>query len=178
MRWLLNVVKALVLLLAVLAGVALLLPDRRTVERSREIAAPAARIWPLIATPRQWPGWSPWLARDPAMTLRYAGADSGAGAEWSWQSATQGSGHMRFDRAEPPTRLAYTLVFEDMGSTATGEFVLEPLDQGARTRVTWRLESVFGRNLPLRGFGLLLDRVVGADFENGLARLEARATPR
>ena len=57
MRWLLNVFKALVLLVVLLAGVALLLPDRRTVERSREIAAPAARFWPLIAAPRQWPAW-------------------------------------------------------------------------------------------------------------------------
>lgn len=178
MRWLLNVFKALVLLVLLLAGVALLLPERRTVERSREIAAPAARIWPLIAAPRQWPAWSPWLAKDPAMTLSYAGADSGAGAEWSWHSASQGNGHMRFDRAEPPGRLVYTLVFEDMGSAATGEFLLEPLDGGARTRVTWRLESVFGRDLVMRWFGLVLDRMVGPDFDSGLARLAAVVAPR
>jgi uncharacterized protein YndB with AHSA1/START domain len=182
MRWLVNVFKALVLLLVLLAGAALLLPEHRTVERSREIAAPAARIWPLLVAPRQWAGWSPWLAKDPAMQLAYAGAESGAGAEWSWRSASQGRGHMRFDRTEPPTRLSYTLVFDDMGSTTTGEFVLEPIDGGVgggkagRTRVTWRLEADFGRNLPMRWFGLLLDRTVGADFDAGLARLDARVT--
>jgi uncharacterized protein YndB with AHSA1/START domain len=122
------------------------------------------------------------LAKDPATTLSYSGAESGAGAEWSWQSATQGRGRMRFDRADPPQRLAYTLVFEDMGATSTGEFVLEPIaDASGRvtgTRVTWRLESVFGRNLPMRGFGLVLDRVVGPDFESGLARLDAQVTAR
>jgi uncharacterized protein YndB with AHSA1/START domain len=91
---------------------------------------------------------------------------------------------MRFDRTEPPTRLSYTLVFDDMGSSTTGEFVLEPIEGGVgggkagRTRVTWRLDAAFGLNLPMRWFGLLLDRRVGADFDAGLARLEARVTDR
>lgn len=173
MRWIINVIKALLLLLVVLAGVSFLLPEHRQVERSREIAAGPERIWPLIADPRRWEAWSPWFAKDPAMKLDYSGAASGAGAQWRWDSATQGRGSMRFDTAQPPQRLAYTLVFEDMGSTATGEFRLEPT--GNTTRVVWTFDTHLGKNPVMRWFGLVMDRMVGADFESGLVRLEQAA---
>lgn len=176
MRWIFNVIKALLLLLVVLAAAAFLLPERRLVERSREIAAPPERIWPLIAEPRRWTAWSPWYAKDPAMTLTYDGTASGAGAQWRWDSASQGRGQMRFDSAEAPRRLGYTLVFEDMGTQATGEFRLEPA--GAGTRVVWMLDSQLGHNPVMRWFGLALDRLVGPDFDAGLRRLESAALAR
>jgi uncharacterized protein YndB with AHSA1/START domain len=176
MRWIVNVIKALALLLVILIAVSFLLPAQRMVERSRQIAAPPERIWPLIADPRRWNGWSPWLAKDPATKLSYAGAASGAGAEWAWESATQGQGHMRFDSAQAPRHLAYTLVFDDMGLSNTGEFRLEPVPGG--TRVVWNIESRFGFNPLMRWFGLALDRMVGPDFETGLARLETAALAR
>lgn len=176
MRWIFNVIKALLLLLVVLAGLAFLLPDHRQVERSREIAASPERIWSLIAEPRRWKAWSPWYAKDPAMTLRYSGADRGAGAEWHWDSPRQGRGHMRFDSADAPRRLAYTLVFEDLVTRATGEFRLEPVGQG--TRVIWHLDAQLGHNPVMRWFGLALDGLLGRDFEAGLRHLEQVVTAR
>ncbi|MGO4774642.1 SRPBCC family protein [Lysobacter sp. 2RAB21] len=44
--------------------------------------------------------------------------------------------------------------------------------QGAGTRVTWTLESEHGNNLVSRWFGLLLDSMVGKDYEKGLAKLK------
>ena len=83
---------------------------------------------------------------------------------------------MRFDSADAPRRLAYTLVFEDIGIRATGEFRLEPVGQG--TRVIWHLDAQLGHNPVMRWFGLALDGLLGRDFEAGLRHLEQVVTAR
>lgn len=172
MRWLLNLVKAVVALLIVLTLVAWLLPAQRHVERSVEVRATPAQVWPWIAEPRRWSAWSPWLARDPKTRLDYEGPVSGAGAGWRWASLSQGNGHMRFTTAEPPQTLGYEMTFEDMGLQARGAFVLTPAADG--TKVVWQMDAALGNNPLTRWFGLALDSVVGADFESGLGRLAAQ----
>jgi uncharacterized protein YndB with AHSA1/START domain len=161
---------ALVLLLVVIA---FLLPNQYHVERSKEIAAPPDKVWSLIAAPKAWNAWSPWYAKDPAMTMTYSGTDSGAGAAWAWNSKTQGRGSMRFLTADAPKLLTYDMKFEDMGSTATGDFKLEPTASG--TKVTWGFDTAMGSNPLMRWFGLFLDKMVGGDFEAGLEKMAVAA---
>lgn len=174
MRWIVKLLKGLAMLIVVLIAIGFVLPGTKHVERSREVAAPPEKIWALLVEPKQWTAWQPWYAKDPAMKLTYSGAPSGAGAQWAWESATQGKGSMSFVRADAPKQLEYFLKFEDMGSTATGKFTLEPA--GAGTKVTWAFDTSFGMNPLMRWFGLGLDSMVGRDFETGLERLGAAAT--
>jgi uncharacterized protein YndB with AHSA1/START domain len=169
MVWLSNFLKATAAMLALLVLVAYALADRHLVERSRVIAAPPAQIWPLLAEPRQWSRWSPWHVRDPQMLLGYSGPVSGQGAQWSWDSETQGHGRMRFDEAQPPNRLGYTISFDGLQSTARGEIRLEHVAAG--TRVTWSLESTVGANVLLRWLSLVNDYWLGHDLEAALDRL-------
>lgn len=48
-------VVALVAIVAVILGLAAMKPDRFRVERSIAIAAPADKVYPLIADFREWP---------------------------------------------------------------------------------------------------------------------------
>jgi uncharacterized protein YndB with AHSA1/START domain len=169
MRWLLNLAKALLVLLILLAVVGWLLPGQRHVERSIEIPAAPAMVWPWLAEPQRWAAWSPWYAKDPQMQIQYEGPASGEGAGWTWVSKTQGRGHMQFLQAQAPQSLRYALRFDDMGMQATGAFTLSPAGTG--TRVVWRLDTELGLNPLARWFGLALDNLVGADFEDGLSRL-------
>ncbi len=54
MKWLKRVILAVWRVVAVLLVVGLLLPSGFKVQRSLQIAAPPAKIYPLIADPRQW----------------------------------------------------------------------------------------------------------------------------
>jgi len=177
MRWFLNVLKALGVLVLLLVLVAYVLPERRSVKRSRDIALPAAQIWPYVVEPRRWQAWSPWIERDPAMRQRFSGPASGVGAQWSWDSSTQGQGSLRFERVEAPRLLAYALRLEDVGTTAQGEIWLTPLGETS-TRVEWSFDVRLGSNPLMRWFGLGLDAMVGRDFDTGLTRLATvAATP-
>lgn len=170
MTWLKRILGALLLIVVLLVGIGALLSPKFTVSRSIDIAAPADKVYALVASPRQWTRWSVWNRRDPAMHIDYSGPDSGVGATWAWKSASQGEGRMSFTAAEPGRRVAYDLYFPDFGTTSTGD--LSFVAQGAGTRVTWVMQGDMGRNPLYRWMALASDGMIGPDFEAGLKNLK------
>lgn len=173
LKWLVWTVLALA---AVLLAGGLMISPKFSVSRSTVVQAPADKLYPLVASPREWKRWSVWNRRDPGMQIDYSGPESGAGAVWAWKSKSEGDGRMSFTAAEPNRRVVYELFFPDFGTTSTGAFSFVP--DGSGTRVTWSMEGDFGRNPLMRWFALFADRMVGGDFEGGLANLKALAEGR
>jgi len=173
MKWVKRILLILVAIVTIVYAIGFLLPSGFKVQRSTEIAAPPERIYALIADPREWRNWTVWNRRDPAMAVSYSGAPSGVGAKWSWQSKTEGNGEMEFTSAMPNDRIVYALHFPDFGMRSTGQLRLEPA--GKVTRVTWSNEGDVGANPINRYFALMMDRMVGPDFEAGLANLKVLA---
>lgn len=168
-----RMLMALLALLAALLLGGLVLPRAYHVERSLQVAAPPARLYALVVEPAQWKRWTVWNQRDPAMRISYFGAASGAGAGWSWQSSTEGDGRMTLGAVVADQRIPYELYFPDWDDTTTGELQFEP--QAGGTRVTWRMDGRMGSNPLMRWMGLLMDRMIGPDFEAGLQRLKTLA---
>jgi len=173
MKWFKRILFGLIALALLFAAVSLALPSKFRVERSVAIAAPAEKVYPLIAAPAEWKRWSAWNQRDPKMQVEYGGPAAGAGARWSWRSETEGNGVMEFTEAVAGQRLTYRLSFPDFGMQSTGQLRIEP--QGAGVRVTWSNEGDMGASPVNRWFGLFMDRLVGPDFESGLSNLKRLA---
>lgn len=170
LQWTLAFVGALAL--AALA-VGFFLPSKFEVTRSVVIRAPESRIYDEIVEPRRWAEWSVWQRRDPQMDVSFSGPPFGQGAKWSWKSRTEGSGAMEFTRVEPNRRVEYSLVFSGYNMKSGGEFRLEPDVDGVR--VTWSNRGDVGSN-PLKHYlAAFMDRLVGPDFEAGLANLKVLA---
>jgi uncharacterized protein YndB with AHSA1/START domain len=157
---------------ALLIAVGFALPRNVSVARSIEINAPADSIFALVHAPKAWKRWSVWNQRDPNMALTYSGPESGVGANWDWKSEKEGNGAMTFTTSEPGKRLGYELRFEGM-PPSTGALTLEP--NGSGTKVTWSMEGDMGGSPINRWFGVFIDRMVGPDFEGGLANLKQAA---
>jgi uncharacterized protein YndB with AHSA1/START domain len=169
-QWTLAVVGTIVLAFIV-AGI--FLPSRYTVQRSVVINASANKVYNLVVEPRQWTNWSVWSMRDPNMRVTYKGPPFGMGARWEWVSKSEGSGSMEFTRVEPDRVVEYALSFADYNLRSTGTLTLEPA--GTATRITWVLSGDVGGN-PLKHYlAFMMDRMVGPDFEGGLANLKALA---
>ena len=164
---------ALIALVLVVCIGGMLLSPKYTVTRTTTINAAPEKIYALIADPRGWKQWSAWNQRDPAMAIEYSGPASGAGAVWAWKSKSQGDGRMTFTTAEAPKRLGYELYFPDFNSTSTGDFRLDA--NGGATQVTWSMDGDMGGNPVYRWMGLFMDKMVGPDFDTGLANLKALA---
>ena len=170
-----RVLIAFVALIVLLVAIAYALPSRYSVQRSIEIGAAPDRIYPLVAAPRAWKDWSAWNRRDPNMKIIYSGPESGAGAKWAWTSKSEGDGEMTFTAAEPNKSVTYSLYFPDFDSTAAGKMTLDAASQGT-TRVTWTNQGDLGNNPFMRWMGLAMDKMVGSDFDTGLANLKALVT--
>jgi uncharacterized protein YndB with AHSA1/START domain len=170
LKWLLIVI-AVLLAVLFLGGYAL--SSKFTVARSTVVNAPAAKVYGLVASPREWKSWSVWNQRDPAMQITYGGPQTGAGSSWEWKSKTEGDGKMTFTAAEPDKRVDYDLYFPDFGTTSAGTLAFAP--EGSGTKVTWTMNGDMGSNPLFRWMALFADKMVGADFEAGLANLKALA---
>ena len=174
MRFVKRALIALVLLLIVLVAVAYVLPSHYKVVRSIDIDAPPAKVYPLVATVKTWQQWAVWNRRDPNMKIVYSGPEAGTGAKWVWDSKSEGKGEMTLTAAEPDKRVGYSLYFPDFNSTANGNIEFTPVG-ATGTHVTWSNDGDLGNNPMMRWMGLAMDKMVGADFDAGLANLKALA---
>lgn len=163
-----------VVLLGALVLVALVLtrPDRFHIERSATIAAPGERIFPHIADFRQWTAWSPWEKIDPQLQRSYDGPSSGVGAGYRWTGNREiGEGAMTITEATPPRKVGIALEFiKPFRASNTATFTLAP--DGAGTRVTWAMDGTNTLPGKLIGLFMSMDRMIGGQFEQGLASLK------
>jgi uncharacterized protein YndB with AHSA1/START domain len=150
-------------------------PDSFRVQRTKEINAPAERIFPLIANLKSMNTWNPFVEPDPAIKIAYSGPDSGKGAAHTWSGNSKvGEGRIEITETAPPSRVAMQLVMvKPMKADNAVEFTLAPNGRG--TNVTWAMSG----KQPLLGKLMSLfidcDRMVGSQFEKGLASLKAIA---
>ena len=166
-RILLALAAAIVLFL----GYAATRPDTFHVERSASIAAPPAAIYAQIVSLPRWQAWSPWEKLDPAMKRQLGGSESGVGATYAWEGNSDvGKGKMTITEAEPPSKVALRLDFlEPFASTSVATFALSP--EGEGTRVTWSMDGNQNFLAKVVCIFMDMDKLVGGDFEKGLASL-------
>jgi hypothetical protein len=147
-------------------------PDRFRVQRTAEVNAPADKIFPLINDFRGFGSWSPYETRDPEMKRSYSGAASGKGAVYAWDgNKNVGAGRMEILDSAPPSRITIKLdFFRPFEAHNVAEFTLVP--RGNSTTVTWAMEGPSPFIAKIMQVFINMDRMVGGDFETGLANLK------
>jgi hypothetical protein len=155
--------------------VAAVLPARYELSRSRVIAAPAPALSALVADFSRRTDWIPWAVTEPAADFRVAGTAGSIGSRFSWDGKTIGAGSATLTQHQSGHIVETALQFErPMTMTARDRITFESLP-GGQTRVTWTNDGKLAYPIG-RLFGLVIDRVVGAEYEAGLVRLESAAT--
>jgi len=164
----------LVLLAAVLIYAATK-PDTFEVQRSATIKAPPEKIFPLLNDFHSWQTWSPWEKLDPALKRTYSGAPSGQGSVYAWEGNSKvGAGRMEVMQSIPSSRIGIKLDFlKPFEGHNVAEFTLAP--NGDSTTVTWAMRGPNPYLGKVMSVFVNMDRMVGRDFETGLANLKAAA---
>ena len=170
-----KILFALLGIIAALAVIVVLQPSDFRISRSTTIAAPAATVFEQVNDFHKWEGWSPWAKLDPNMKQSHEGSPTGVGASYWWSGNDQvGEGRMTLTESRPSEMIRIKLEFlKPFAATNTAEFSFKP--DGNQTTVTW---SMFGsNNFMAKAFGIVMnmDKLVGADFEKGLAQLKTVA---
>ena len=167
-----NTALTLVLVIAAaLALVAWLLPRRLDVSRSAVVHGTPEEIRPLLAGFRARQAWIPWTESDPSACYEYGGQDGELGSTMRFEGKEVGKATLTLVRNDTQEVVASMDYVAPLPMATRDRFVLEPIGQGL-TRVTWSNEGPlpFG---PARLFALFADRIIGPDYEKGLARLDA-----
>ena len=158
--------------------VAAMQPAKFAVARSAAIAAPVTSVFTQVNDLRNWNAWSPWAKLDPACKNSFSGAAFGQGAGFAWDGNNKvGAGRMTIIESQSPELIRINLEFlRPFKSVNTTEFTFA--SQGGQTLVTWTMTGK--NNFMSKVFGLIVDcdRMVGKDFEKGLASLKAIAEAR
>ena len=164
---------AAALLLGILAIAVATRPAEYRISRSALIEAPAATVYAQVADFHRWKAWSPWEKLDPAMQTNYAGTDGAPGATYAWKGNDKvGEGRMTLVEARPPQALGIRLEFlKPFASTSTTRFDFAP--QGRTTQATWTMEGHNGFTGKAFSLVMNMDKMVGGDFERGLAQLKS-----
>lgn len=170
MKLLLKILGGLAALMVALLLAAFFFPRDYRIERTITINAKPEAVFALCGDLRRWKDWGAWQERDPGMKITNSEKTTGVGAWNSWESKSEGNGKMTITAYEPPKRVVYTLEFPDMGMGSTGSVTLEPA--GGGVKVSWVDAGDLGMNPVHRWFGVFLDKIIGPDFERGLANLK------
>jgi hypothetical protein len=164
----------IIILLGILIALAYYInsrPSAFNMERSITINAKPEKIIGFVNDLHNWDKWSPWEKMDPTMQKKYSGAEKGVGSIYEWVGNNKvGQGRMEILESSPKkvtVKLDFLKPFEAHNMT---DLVLEP--EGDTTKVRWVMTG--NNNFMSKAMHMVvsMDKLVGKDFENGLAALK------
>jgi hypothetical protein len=168
-----KIIIALVVIVAGFLVIVALQPSDYRVARTATMAAPAPAVFAHVNNFGRWEDWSPWAKLDPHARVTFDGPTEGVGAVFTWDgNAEVGAGRMTMleSRENEFIRIKTDFV-KPMEGTSTAEFTFKP--EGERTTVTW---AMYGQNnfiAKAMCMFVSMDKIVGTEFEKGLATLKA-----
>ena len=164
----------IVLAIAVVLILAAMKPATFSIVRTASIAAPSEKLFSLISDFHQWRSWSPWEDKDPDLKRSYSGAEHGKGAVYAWEgNKNVGSGRMEILEATPSQIVIKLDFLKPFEAHNQAEFTLTP--QASATNVTWTMRGPAPFISKLMQVFMNFDKMIGKDFEAGLANLRKAA---
>jgi hypothetical protein len=111
----------------------------------------------------------------PAVERTYSGAERGLGAVYAYTGNSKvGAGRMKITEATAPSRIAIQLDFiKPMAAHNVCTFMLAP--QGGATEVAWTMSGTSPYMAKVMTTFMSMEKLVGRQFEEGLANLKALA---
>ncbi len=173
-----KILVALAALIAIFLVVAAFQPEDFRVERSVVISAPAAYAFEQVNDLHKWQEMSPYAKLDPNAKYVFSGPAAGVDAAMAWVgNSNVGEGKMTITESRPNELIKIRLDFEKpFKSVGYAEFSFK--QTGDQTTATW---SMAGKKIFItKAVGLIMsmDKMIGGQFEDGLASLKKLAEAR
>ncbi len=146
-------------------------PGTTTITRTATMAAPPSAVFEQLNDLHLWNAWSPWAKLDPNATETHSGSPKGVGAIMEWNgNKNVGAGRMTIVESRPAEYLQLKLEFlRPMRAINKSEFTLKP--EGPGTHVNWTMTCTNGFMGKAFCLVMNMDKMIGGDFEKGLASI-------
>ncbi len=161
-------------IVAVLLLIGAFLPGSATISRSTLIKTSTPVVYGVISDLTTYDAWMTWNQVDTAMKKEFGPVTKGKGAWYTWSSENWkvGKGKLEITEVVPDKSVTTDLVFGSSDEPTRAKWDLT--DSAAGTKITWTLNADLGHNPLSRWFGLFFDKMMGPDFEKGLAQLKQK----
>jgi hypothetical protein len=171
MKFLLELLLALVLVALFFLGAGFFLPGHGVVERSIIIERPPVHIFDALNTFARFDSWSGWKSIDPTIVDNVAASpEMGPGAKVSWTGGSKVRGGRYELKGGEVSKSITGQLFVEPDIDGTSKITLEPQTIGVK--VTWRYEPTFS-GIFQKYRGLYVDSAVGDDLHMSLLRTKA-----
>ena len=170
-----KILIGLAVVLAIFVVVVATRPGEFSVSRSAVMDAPPDLVYGIANDMHRFPEWSPWQKLDPSMKVDYSGPATGVGAGQHWVGNNKvGEGEMKITESVPGQKIAFDLEFMKP-MKASNKVVYSFQAKGNGTEMTWAMTGKNG--FVGKAFTLFMDmdKMVGPDFERGLANMKGVA---
>lgn len=168
-----NIILLVIGLVVALLAYAASKPDTFHVQRSISIKAPPEKIFAILTDFHQSESWSPYEKKDPQIKRAISGAPSGKGAVYEFDGNKEvGKGRLTITDTVPPSKVLIALdMVEPFEAHNIVEYTLDA--DGGSTQVTWAIHGHQPYVGKLMSLFMDCDKMIGMDFEAGLANLKA-----
>ena len=167
------VLSVIAVLVVILVLVIVTRPEDFSITRSATMSVTPQVVFPQVNDLHNWEAWSPWAKLDPNMKMTFAGPEVGTGATYTWTGNSKvGEGRMTIVESRPSELVRIKLEFmKPFAATNASEFTFQP--QGTQTTVTWSMTGK--RNFMTKAMSLVMsmEKMLGGQFEQGLAQMKA-----
>lgn len=173
-----KILIALVVIVIVFVLIVAMRPADFRITRSATIAAPPEVVFAQVNDLHRWDAWSPWAKLDPNIKQTHEGAAAGVGAVYSWEGNKEvGAGRMTITDSTTNELIRIKLEFlKPFAAVNTTEFTFKAADaNGQKTEIVWAMSGKNGFMSKAFCLFMDMDKMVGGDFEKGLASLKTLA---
>ena len=148
------------------------LEDKVQVSRSITIDRPAAKVFKAVNSMHHFNKWSPWSNYDPEAKYEFSGPEYGVGSKMTWQGNEKvGSGKQTIIESSAHSMVKAELYFDGQGDDPSWA-TYQIKDMGGVSEVSWVFDTDFKGNILSRYFGMMMDGMLGPEYEKGLLNLK------
>ncbi|MEO0572162.1 MAG: SRPBCC family protein [Bacteroidota bacterium] len=170
MTTVLYILGGIIVLIIILA---LLAPKTYDVSRSIVIASPKDKIFKVLRSLKKQDEWSPWAKRDPNMHKEFRGTDGEVGSVSYWNGNKEvGEGEQEITKIVEGERVEGRLRFLKPWKSESDCYFITEDGGGSKTKVTWGFSGKNKFPFSIMMLFMSMDKMVGKDFEEGLATLK------
>ena len=155
--------------------VAAMKPSHFSIQRTGRIGAPPEKVFPLINDVHEFIKWSP-FEKDPNMKRTFRGPSAGPGMIYEFEgNRNVGAGFVEVKESHPVSKIVMRLVMtRPFAADNVVTFTLAPAAGG--TDVTWQMAGPQPFMAKVMSTIINCDKMVGGEFDKGLASLNTLAT--
>jgi Polyketide cyclase / dehydrase and lipid transport len=168
-----TVILIILAIIVILLAMGFMRPAEFSVARQADYKASPDAVFKQINNFHHWAAWSPWEKLDPHLHRNYTGPEAGVGAKYAWVGNKKvGEGNMEITQSEPAKRLLLDLHFlKPFKANNVTEFTLTP--KAGLTTLRWEMRGQTPFMFRVLHTFMNMDKMVGKDFEKGLANLRS-----